>query len=670
MKSEIRHSLGQASGLSNPLLAPDVTVADYLTALKLVTDFPKKSTRLHAEYAIRIMERWLQSRFNDEAALPMNEAMLEELAQDLALGKFLREDGTRYQMRTNSVTTTIRYLHNRLVDTKQVGFQRKFVHRLVWLRLQRYARLTKPTQDILLYLEQTGRRATRKNKRTARPMTESTRGLAISSTLRLLDRVGRGGVELVTRNDIDILRDKGDQDNRHKTIARMLHNAGPVFRLGKERGLMADNVLDTASSDTFKQDARRDFLPPDQVDKMLDLSTLDWSDNQMVRDRLVVLLLYDLAVRRSELAGMNLDDVTEVDGQYEIRLRPEVQKNVKPLKRLFVYFPATRDVLRHYLTHIRGSSPGKLILDRRGKAASAAAIENAVARESGPDRLNLVCYRSDRRPTPHAFRRTFATINCHPHGLGLAIHELADRLRDSIRVVDESYRLQNPLMDEKRAEHYQKKLAAQIDPKESVQSALQQLEQQGAPVGALTTIRKWFDRKYTETTPTAEQVQDDVWLSEDMAIALMKERWSHIPRTRHLRAYCAEKNALRRCADQSADGRARVHLLRSAVVALVTEYVPLLDHLTPAEMRNKTVMRLLATLRTGGCGSFRWIIRSDFEPLSRAMMLHRAKGLSLARASKSGCPKRANQPLFSGLKNAKNTENAFAIDMKPTVCDD
>jgi hypothetical protein len=102
---------------------------------------------------------------------------------------------------------------------------------------------------------------------------------------------------------------------------------------------------------------------------------------------------------------------------------------------------------------------------------------------------------------------------------------------------------------------------------------------------------------------------------------------------------------------------------------MVNAFVPLLDHLTPAEMRNKSVMRLLATLRTGGCGSFRWVARVDLETLSKAMMQYRAKKLSRVRASKSGCPKRAYQPCLAGFKNAKIRENANAIDIKTSVCE-
>ena len=212
-------------------------------------------------------------------------------------------------------------------------------------------------------------------------MTHASRQLAIESTMTLLSKLGKGGVEFVTRGDIQNLLDRAGVSGSHKTITRMLHNALPVFRIGLERGVLSENVLDDISHDTFSDQAQRDFLPPKEVNKILDLTAVSLNNHDHVRDRLVLLLLYDLAIRRGELAGLELADIAIDGDRIDVRIRSEVQKGQKPETRLRVLFPATRTLLRHYLTHVRPQYPGKpLIVNMRGGPATSAAIEAAVSR--------------------------------------------------------------------------------------------------------------------------------------------------------------------------------------------------------------------------------------------------------------------------------------------------
>lgn len=628
MKTDIRHSLGDATVLPESTLAPGVTAAAYLELMRDVSNNGTARGRYRDHAALNVFERWLLRTHRADTPFEMDEDTLEQIGADMASGSLRRADRRKYGSMARSVPTVIRAIHNRAAHADS-RVLRSLLNRRVYGRLRRFSTLTAATQDLLLRVERTGQRRSRKSGRHTRPMTGASRKLAIDSTLTLLDRLNASGVEQVTRDNVTALVGNCGDTDAYRTTVRLLHCAAPVFRIGHEQGLLAKNVLDDIDNDTFKEQARRDFLPPEEVAKLRDLSSVDTSDRDRVRDRLVALLLYDLAVRKSELAGLTLDDIEPENGHYDVRLRPEVQKGTKPIKRLRVLFPETTKLLRIYLQDVRASFPGKaLIVDMKGRPASGAAIEGAVRREA--TRLDLRCYRSNRLPTPHAFRRSFATINSQPLGLGMSVHELADRLRDSVRVVDESYRLHNPLIESMRADHYQQKLNDESPP-QVAGKAIDVLEAAGAPKRLLRSLRHWLEAQVAPVmVPGPAVTPDEAWVSEDEMLAVLAEYWTTVPRARALRDYFRSSGALRR-----GGSKGRRLYRETAVRDLAGGYVPVADHVTSEELRSRPVRDFLSQCDLLDFGAVKLIEIADLPAVSRVLVAYRASIPSRTKTGKT-----------------------------------
>lgn len=634
MKKEVQHSLRDAALIAEPALATGCTARQYLDLLWQVAREGSAGQRYKDHVALNVFERWIAKRYKMDEAFAASEETLARLREDMAGGAIRREDGRKYGSLSRSLPAVITRIHNHAAAVPGGTVVRRLLPFIVFCRLLRFISLTPATRELLLFVERSGQKSPRRNGRTARPLTVATRMLAIKSSLALLGKLGKAGVEQVLRADVTAMLDTAAAGDSYRTVVRMLHNASPVFRIGKEQGVLADNVLDKVDSDTFKDRAQRDFLPPEEIDKILDLSKLDLSDAERVRDRLVLLLLWDLAVRRGELAGLTLEDVQDDDGRIDILLRPAVQKNDKPPKRLRVLFPATADLLRHYLRRIRPHIPGNaLIVNMRGGAATDAVIYAAVQRESAKDRLDLHCYKTARRPTPHAFRRSFATNNSQPLGLGMSVHELADRLRDSVRVVDESYRLNNPLIEAMRADKYQAKLSPSR-PSDSVLKAIDTLDRSGLPSRLIKGLRRWEAEKRTAAQPAAEPPESGSdWVTEEDALGMLLPRWNTLPRIRALRNHFRAVGALRR---GGVKGKALYR--RADVESLGSAYVPVADHVSPQELGSRTVRQILADVRNLALGNVTLIAVADLPGLSKALTTYRGGIRSGAKIDITGLP--------------------------------
>ena len=635
MKSEIRHPLDQVSILSIPALAKGTTIRAYLDVLKSATSHPDLPRHYRGDLTLKAFERWLLRSASEGEALIMDEGVIDEFRQDLKAGRFKRPDGNAYGSLARTMPQAISKLHNLAADGGSPVLCRKLLSRIVWGRLRRFGRLNELTQNLMIHIERTGSRASRKKRRVSRPMTEVTRREIIDSTILLLEMLGRMGVDEVRREDITALMDTASAENNHKRVSRILHSASTVFRIAFERGDLPENVLDDVDHDTFSDTAQRDYLMPDQIGKIHDLDSLDWRDSQAVTDRLVVLLLYDLAIRRSELSSLLRDDVICKSGRYDVLLRPEVQKGHKPSISLRVLFPSTEKLLAHYLK-LRGNKPGALLYNTRGKPASAGFIEKSVKRES--ERLQLICEPSGKLPSPHVFRRTFATINSAPLGLALGIDELAYRLRDSIRVVDESYRQQNPLIQSMKQDLYHDRIAdGTTTGKEGILKAIELLDRAGLPSKLCGQIKRWQEKRFAPPVADEQPCDAWVWISEKGALAILRNHWGRLPPTRSLRKYFRDMSALRRSGPRGA-----VEYREDKVCDLAKNYLPLLDHMTDAELRDRRVKEMLGELGVGGVGAYKWIAVQDLPQLSVFLRGLRASGLTRNKTCTSELSKRAH----------------------------
>jgi site-specific recombinase XerD len=144
-------------------------------------------------------------------------------------------------------------------------------------------------------------------------------------------------------------------------------------------------------------------LDPADVETLRAIVAACQSGRMAVRDRAIVLTLFDCGLRASELLNLDLSDVNPYTGELTVR-------RGKGGKSRTVYMgQKTRRALRAYLKQ-RGNKPGPLFLSRyRGRLAY--------------DGLRDIIIRAAKRaavspPSLHAFRRACA-LNLHRNGADL-----------------------------------------------------------------------------------------------------------------------------------------------------------------------------------------------------------------------------------------------------------
>jgi integrase/recombinase XerC len=133
-------------------------------------------------------------------------------------------------------------------------------------------------------------------------------------------------------------------------------------------------------------------------------------DKKALRDRAVLRLLYDLGLRRSEVVGLDMDDLDLDAGTVAVRGKGHTQKTNLTLPE------PTKEAMHQWL-EARGMEPGPLFtnLDRAGKGyrLTGTSIYRVVRRLG--ERVGL-------RVRPHGLRHTAVTEACkaaQANGMGL-----------------------------------------------------------------------------------------------------------------------------------------------------------------------------------------------------------------------------------------------------------
>jgi integrase len=574
-------NLADAELIGSPAVQSGTTVPAYLAALRVVAMGNKE------QVSINLFERWTTRRHKLTTEFAMDEAVLDHFRQDLRDGKFRDLQGRRYTSLVLQAPTDVRTLHNRAIGSVVV---RKLVDSRQYERLKFLSSLSPITRKALTWFHTSATRQTRNRKQQL--MTQATRDNGVSGMLTVLSRMGVTGIELITPELVQAMRPEPDDDDpAYRRAARLLHGASTLIRACIRQGLLKSNPLGDCDSSTFADKAQRDFLPPDEMDRVRDLTTVDMDDPQQVRDRLTVLLLVDTALRRNELAAVETQNVRAEAGSYTITLPPEAQKmRGKATAHIGVWYPETTKLLGHYLKKVRPKFGGtRLIVDPKGRDASGGAIYAAVVREG--ERLKLETYYGHGRPGPHDLRRTFATLNAAPLGLRLTAAELADRMRASFDIVNVHYVLRNPLRSALADSEYRGRLAA--DPAREAETHIKGLERLGLDQDTLQIVRQRVEKVFrpAEVKPAPEPPAD--WMAEEVAIELLQSAWGSLPPTRTLREYFLKNTRTSRRGP-----RGRMHVDGGYVRGLVTEYVPLAGLVKGADVP-ASVIEHYGALRVG-----------------------------------------------------------------------
>ncbi len=140
------------------------------------------------------------------------------------------------------------------------------------------------------------------------------------------------------------------------------------------------------------------ILNPSDVKRLM--ATPDMRTSMGYRDRVVLEILYDTAIRRSEMARIRLPDL-DLNGGY-IRITGKGEKErVVPVSRRVC------ELVKNYIlsvrpAYVRGKDPWYLLLNPEGKAVNVHLVWQIVRRNA---RLSGV----KKHVTPHTFRHTCAT---------------------------------------------------------------------------------------------------------------------------------------------------------------------------------------------------------------------------------------------------------------------
>lgn len=600
MKQAGRANLEDAELIGTPAVKAGTKGAAYLAALRTVAVDKKEHV------SVNLFERWIERRYKPAAEFVMDETILDRFRRELREGKFRDLKRRRYISLALQAPSDIRTLHNRVVGDVVI---RKLLDARQYGRLKYIASLTPITRKALVWFHTSATRQTRSRK--PQLMTQATRDAGVTETLTLLSRMDIAGIELITPALVKkILPEPDDDDPAYRRAARLLHGVSTLVRACVRQGLLTTNPLGDCDSSTFADKAQRDFLPPDQLDRVRDLATVDMADAQQVRDRLAVLLLVDTALRRNELAAVETANVRVIaDGSYTITLPPEAQKmRGKATAHIGVLYPETTQLLGHYLRKVRPKFGGtRLIVDLKGGDASGGAIYAAVVREG--ERLKLETYYAHGRPGPHDLRRTFATLNAAPLGLRLTAAELADRMRASFDVVNTHYVLRNPLRTAMADTEYRGRLAA--DPVREAETYIKGLERLGLGQETLQVVRQRVDALFNPPEVKPEPESPVEWMAEDAAMEILRLQWGDVPPVRTMQTFLRQRTRMSRRGSYG-----KIHVDGAFVRGLAVDYVPLAGLVKDAQGIPLAIIARFCAMKIGRMALVK---RMDVADLLKAM---------------------------------------------------
>ena len=216
------------------------------------------------------------------------------------------------------------------------------------------------------------------------------------------------GLSLATA-DTDLIRDwmesLMDKGNSASTINKKLSALRSFYLYALKRNLVEHDPAHCVTGPK-KSKPLPQFLREGEMDRLLD--DLEWNDNfDNVRARTILLLFYEAGLRRSELIGLNNEDVDFVSGQLKVTGKRNKQ-------RIIPFGEELATGLRRYMT-VRDTQfdhvGEALFLNDKGKRIAAFQVYGIVKKY-------LSAVTSLKKRSPHVLRHTFATAMLN-NGAGL-----------------------------------------------------------------------------------------------------------------------------------------------------------------------------------------------------------------------------------------------------------
>jgi site-specific recombinase XerC len=475
-------------------------------------------------------------------------------------------NGKRYSVFTAKKTArSIRKLVNAYLYEKLHLLKRKILLEVEYGRYERFFKLTKLSQDAVIWFEDNGRVVKAmpvlvNNKSgkemlikmihrvTDKKLLTNTNYTKIQLSLLFLRVIGKNGFEQVNKADVGKFEEYCDS-RQLKKKADYLADVATFFANIHSKGFIESNPFAYVSLKKNGTCVRRDFIPKEGIERLLDLSTVDFNDKQQIRDRAIALMFYDSALRINEVLSLKCSDIRkDADGEMYLLLRSEVQKGAgKPEETMYFFFEQTKEIINKYLS-VRDKFTPKvehLFVSRYGTPSCHPHCRKIFKLHC--QGLGIKTFYNN-SPSPHQARHSFGTLNISPLGLSLGLYEIVERFRHTKpEIAKRHYIHNNPYLVKEKYNILKKRMKkkSNIDilneiPLADIEHWLSETLEIDSRVikairrkhQAIFVLNKGIDKKN-------EFTKIDSYISEKEAF----ERLEHLAISIHsLRKYCVQNN--------------------------------------------------------------------------------------------------------------------------------
>jgi len=549
MYATIQNKYGEAESYAKPVVSQPIPKDIFMGYIREVVEKEydcSNVTRNNLRMRANILEHYL-NKYEINDVVP-DEQFIKVMWDRLKESGDLKAKEYQWETRKKAPRFT-RELINEFLYPKGL-VQRQVLKDIISQRYEKFFELTPNSREAVKWFEENGKRVEaipvyventqgdisnqlvrmlhRVTNRELKPVTKSGK---VEHALRFLKAVNKNGFEFITDEDVKkyeaICLQRGVKQKED-----YLAHVATFFINIRSQGFIKTNPLSHVSLKMNGGAIKKDFITVEGMEKFKDLSTLNYKNKEDVRDRLVVMLSYDLALRISELHGLEVADFRKDEqGEWFVTLRPEIQKGHKDEEVMYLFFDETKQLLEHYLKSVRkqfGPTTDALILsNQRGRALSTAHCAT---------RFKMLCQRFavqtyyGEKPSPHTLRHTFATLNIETIGLCLPLYETAQRLRHSkVETTRRHYIHNNPYLKKLKMEAHRKNNKKKTPKDVLNEMPLPEIEHWlsdtvGIDSSTIRHIRENYKKVFNETPVDKKVIDNKIYVPETEVM----ERLGHL----------------------------------------------------------------------------------------------------------------------------------------------